>query len=332
MTSAVGVEMTRFGGAVDLRPLRQQPRAQPGHRPDARQQDQAARGVVEQVEADDHFLRAEIEAVDPVHQRVEHRNDQQQADQFVQQTAQRHLPAGGVLHAGADEGENAAADVGADHQTDRHRQADHAGAGQGRGEQDGGEAGVGNHREQRADQGVEQDVAGQRGENHLHALGVGDRRGGLDDQLQRENDQPQADADPAHLPEPRLFARQKENHPEEDQQRRQPRQVKRQHPRHQRGTDVGAEHGRQRRGQRHQALTDKGGDEHGGGVAALHHGGHDDAGDERQPALGHVLADHMAQVGTVDPQDAGSDDVRAPDQQGHGGKQIEQGEHAGPLW
>ena len=149
-------------------------------------------------------------------------------------------------------------------------------------------------------------------------MGLGDRRGGFDDQLQRQNDQPQADADPAHLPKPRLFARQKENHPEEDQQRRQPRQIEGQHPRHQRGTDVGAEHGRQGRGQRHQALADKGSDEHGGGVAALDHRGHDDPGDERQPALGHVLANHMAQIGTVDPQDAGSDDVRAPDQQGHG--------------
>ncbi|MNN41015.1 hypothetical protein D3C81_1551080 [compost metagenome] len=241
------------------------------------------------------------------------------------------MPPGRVLHAGAHESENAAADVGADHQTDRHRQADHTGAGQCRGEQHGGEARVGNHREQCADQGVEKDIAGQRGEDHLDPLSVSDRRSGLDDQLQRENDQPQTDADPAHLPEPRLFARQKENHPEENQQRRQPRQVKRQHPRHQRGTDVGAEHGRQRRGQRHQALADERGHEHGRGIAALHHRGNDDAGDKGQPALGHVLANHMAQVGAVHPQDAGSNDVRAPDQQGDGGKQIEQGEHADPL-
>jgi hypothetical protein len=209
---------------------------------------------------------------------------------------------------------------------------DHAGAGQGCGEQNGREAGVGNHREQRANQGVEQDIAGQRGENHLHPLGMGDRRGGLNDQLQRQNDQPQPDRHPAHLPKARLFARQKENHPEENQQRRQPRQVERQHPRHQRGTDVGAEHGRQCRRQRHQALADERGHEHGRGVAALHHRGDDDAGDKGQPALGHVLANHMAQVGAVHPQDAGSDDVRAPDQQGHGGKQIEQGEHADPLY
>lgn len=227
-----------------------------------------------------HFLRAEIEAVDPVHQRVEHRDDQQQANEFVQQTAQRHLPASGVLHAGAHERQHAAANIGANHQTDRHWQADHAGPGEGRGEQHGSEAGIGNHREQRADQSIEQDVASQRGENHLHTLGMGDRCGGFNDQLQRENDQPQTDRYPAHLPKARLFARQKENHPEEDQQRRQPRQVEGQHSRHQRGTDVGAEHGRQRWSQRHQALADEGGDEHGGGVAALHHRSDDDASDK----------------------------------------------------
>ena len=147
---------------------------------------------------------------------------------------------------------------------------------------------------------------------------MGDRPGGFDDQLQRQNDQAQADTDPAHLPDPGLFARQEENHPDKDQQGRQPRQIERQHPRHQRRTDVGAEHGRQGRGQRHQALTDKRGDEHGGGVTALDHRRHHDPGDKRQPALGHVPANHMAQVGAVNPQNAGSDDVRAPDQQGHG--------------
>lgn len=96
------------------------------------------------------------------------------------------------------------------------------------------------------------------------------------------------------------------------------------------GADVGTEHGRQGGHQPHQALADKGGHQHCRGVAALHHGGHQDTGDKRQPALGHVLPDDLAQVGTVDPQDAGTDDVRAPDKQGHGGKQIEQGQHARP--
>jgi len=136
----------RRGLAVGLFPFGQQPRADPGHRADARQQDQAATDVVEQVEADDHALGAVIQAVHPQHERVEHRDDQQQADQFVQQAAQGHLASGGVLHVGAEEGEHAAADVGADHQADGHVQAGSVRRRPGWRSAVRREAGVGNHR------------------------------------------------------------------------------------------------------------------------------------------------------------------------------------------
>ncbi len=171
------------------------------------------------MEGDDHALGAVVQTVHPAHERVEYGDDQQQADQFVQQAAQRDLATGGVLHAGAEEGQHATADVGADHQADGHVQADHSGAGQRCRQQYGGQAGVGNHCEQRADQGVQQDVASQRGEDDFDALGMGNRPGGFDDQLQGENDQAQADPDPSHLARSRLFARQEENHPQKDQQR-----------------------------------------------------------------------------------------------------------------
>ncbi|MNP03166.1 hypothetical protein D3C76_950420 [compost metagenome] len=145
--------------------------------------------------------------------------------------------------------------------------------------------------------------------------------------MQGENDQAQADTDAAQLSGPGLFAREKKDHPEEDQQRRQPRQVESQHPRHQRRTDIGAEHDRQRRGQGHQPLTDKGGHQHCRRVTALDHGGHQDPGKESQRTPGHVLTQHAPQVGAIHPQDAGTHNVRAPDQQRHGGKQIEQGQH-----
>ena len=285
------------------------------------------------MEGDDHALDAVVQAVHPAYERVEHRNDQQQTDQFVQQAAQGHLTTGSVLHAGAEKSQYTAADVGADHQADGHVQADHAGTGQGGREQHRSKAGVGNHGEQRAHQGVQQDIAGQRSEDDFDALGMGNGPGGFDDQLQREDDQAQADSDPAQLPCSRLLARQEENHPEEDQQRRQPGQIERQHPRHQGRADVCAKHGGQGRREAHQPLADKRSHQHRGGVTALHHGRHQDTGDKCQPALGHVLPDDLAQIGTVDPQDAGSDDMRAPDKQGHGGKQIEQGQHARPpVW
>ncbi|MNB93942.1 hypothetical protein D3C75_410860 [compost metagenome] len=71
-----GVKMPGLGRAVGQRALRQHPGAKPGHRFEAGQQDQAAHSVVEQVKANDHFLRAEIQAIEPVHQRIEHWNDQ----------------------------------------------------------------------------------------------------------------------------------------------------------------------------------------------------------------------------------------------------------------
>ncbi|MCY1300901.1 hypothetical protein D3C81_1354400 [compost metagenome] len=42
------------------------------------------------------------------------------------------------------------------------------------------------------------------------------------------------------------------------------------------------------------------------------------------------MAEHAAQVGAVDAEDAGADDMGAPYQQGHGGEQIEQFQHGEP--
>jgi hypothetical protein len=179
---------------------------------------------------------------------------------------------------------------------------------------------------------VEQNIAGQRGEQYLDALGVGDRRGGLDDQLQRQHDQAQADRHAAHLADAGLLAREKEHDAEKQQQRRQPGQVEGQHPRHQRRADVGAEHDRQRRGQCHQALADEGSGQHGRGIAALHDGGHQDAGQKCQRWPRHVFAEQAPQVAAVDAQNAGTNDVRAPDQQGYRGKKIKQGQHESAPW
>lgn len=54
---------------------------------------------------------------------------------------------------------------------------------------------------------------------------AGHRLGGGDDQLERQDDQAEADEYPAELAEAGLFAAEEENHAEEDQQWRKPRQV-----------------------------------------------------------------------------------------------------------
>ncbi|MCY1396000.1 hypothetical protein D9M71_109590 [compost metagenome] len=322
--------MARARGALGRFPIRHDQCAEACHVVGQRQAGEAAHGVVQHVEGDHQFLGAERPAIHPLGQRPYQRQRQGAAGELEQQAAEGHAAAGGVLRGRADQGDDAAAEIGADHQAQRDFQRDHLGRRQGCGEQHGGQAGIGNHGEQGAGQGIQHHIAGEAGEQHLDPLGLGHRRGGGDDQLQGEDDQAEADEHPAELAEARLLAGQEEDHAEEDQQRRQPRQVEGQHPRHQRGPDVGAEHDRQRRRQRHQAGGDEGGDQQGGGVAALHQGGDADPGGEGQRPSLHAVAEHAAQVGAVDAEDAGADDMGAPYQQGHGGEQIEQFQHGEP--
>ncbi|SSM29182.1 Uncharacterised protein [Klebsiella pneumoniae] len=74
---------------------------------------------------------------------------------------------------------------------------------------------------------------------------------GLDNQLEGQQDQPQTNPHPSKLPGAGLLAAEEENHPDKYQQRRQPRQVEGQHPRHQRRPDVGPQHHHQRWHQTH---------------------------------------------------------------------------------
>ena len=69
------------------------------------------------------------------------------------------------------------------------------------GEQHHGEAGVGDHGEQRRDQHVEQHVAGQRGEDHLYTRGLGQGTRRKHDQLQGEDDQAEADEGATEAPD-----------------------------------------------------------------------------------------------------------------------------------
>ena len=326
------VEVARAGDAVFVRAIRQQPITEARHQPDRGQHQHAAQAVVEQVKADHQLLGPPLQAVQPVGQRIEKRHHQQQADQFVQQAAQGHAASGRGLQAAGEKGQHAAADIGANHQANGHRQANQTGAGQRRGKQHGGQAGIGNQRKQRADQRIQQQVAGQRGEQHANALLLGDRCGSGDDQLKRQQHQPQPNGHATKLTGAGLFAREKEHHPEKDQQWAQPAQVEGQHAGHQRRADVCTEHDCQRGSQRHQSLSDKRSDQQRGGIAALHQRGHADAGSKGQWALADVMAKHLAQVRAIHPQDAGTDDMGAPDQQGDGRQKIQQGEHGAAPW
>ena len=121
-----------------------------------------------------------------VGQHVNERQNQQAAHQLKQQASQRHTARGGVGGAVVEHRQQAGTEVGANHQTQRNREGNHTSGGQCRGQQHGGQAGITDDGEHRANQRIQQNIAGQRGENHLHAVGLGDRRDRLNDQLQRQ--------------------------------------------------------------------------------------------------------------------------------------------------
>jgi hypothetical protein len=152
----------------------------------------------------------------------------------------------------------------------------------------------------------------------------GQRSGRGDDQLQCQGDQPEADQHPAEGADAAVLARDEEDHADEDQERREPGQVEREHHCHQAGADVGAEHHRQGGAGGDQVLADEGGDDQAGGGARLHQAGDAEAGEQGADAVAEAVRQDPAQVLPEHPQHAGADDVRPPDQQGDRGEEVEE--------
>ena len=99
------------------------------------------------------------------------RRHQHHAQRLEHQVAQGDLAHGDGRFGGGEHGQHAAAQVGAQHQAQSHVQRHHAGAGHGRDQQHDGQAGIGQHRQQRAHGDLQQQVAVERGEHSLHSRG-----------------------------------------------------------------------------------------------------------------------------------------------------------------
>ena len=210
---------------------------------------------------------------------------------------------------------SAAAEVGAEHHAERHGKREHLQAGEGGEQKHDGEARIAEDGQERRDQHVEQHVAGQRREDHLHAGGLDDGLGRDRDPLQREHDESEPDQDASEAPDLRVLARKEQADADEDEQRREPRKIERQDDGHQRGSDVGAEHQRKRLRGADQALARERGDDQRGRGAALDERSHAQPRHERRAAMGYAAPQDAAQVAAVEAQDAGAHDVRAPHQQ-----------------
>ena len=129
---------------------------------------------------------------------MDKRQDNQAAHQLKQQTAQRHAASGGIGCAVVEHRQQAGTEVGADDQAQRDRERYDARRRQRGRQQDGCQAGIADDGKHGANQRIQHDVAGQRGEDDLYAIRLSNRRHRLHDQLQRQ--QYQAKTDP-HSPQ-----------------------------------------------------------------------------------------------------------------------------------
>ena len=188
--------------------------------------------VVENVEVDNQFGFRQRQLLHGGRQHVDKRQNNQATHQLKQQATQRHTAGGGVSGAVVEHGQQARTQVGANHQTQRHREGDDPGGGQRGGQQYGGQARVADNGKHGANQRIQQNITGQRRENHLHAVGLSDGCDRLHNQLQRQQNQPQADTHAAQLPFAGLLAAQEEGDADKNQQRRQPRKIESQDTRH----------------------------------------------------------------------------------------------------
>jgi len=279
------------------------------------------------VEVDDERAVLDVEAAGKRVDIRQQRYDDDAADQAEQEIAEADPPRFRRRCHRVHHREQPAAEIGAEHEPERDIERDHVRCRERRGQQHDGETRIREHREQRGDDHVEQRVAGERSGDDLDAGRLSQRLRGGDDQLQRENDETETDQ---HSPEAtvlRVLAPHEQRYADDDEQRREPAQIEREHERHQRGADVGTQHHRERRRCRDQALTGECREHQRRRVAALDQRGDAETGEKRAPARCDAAAQDSPQIAAVEPQNARAHDVRAPDEQRHAGNDVEDRQH-----
>ena len=204
------IEIARLGGIVHVVPGGQQAL---GHARDLlgkKQEPKRNDDIEQEVEIDGDLSVVEGCRREQLFDVGQQRHDDGAADQTEQEIAQRHAPRFGRRSHGIEHREQAASEIGAQHQAQRDMQGNHLRRRQRGGEQHHRKAGIGKHGEYRGDEHVEQHVAGQRAEDDLHPCASGQRLRGKHDQLQRQDDQTEPDQNAAETTElARLAAHEK---------------------------------------------------------------------------------------------------------------------------
>ena len=197
-------------------------------------------------------------------------------------------------------------------------------------QQHAGDAGMRGPGHDRADQDAEHGVAGDGVHQHADARRVLGRRQRVEQDVQRQQHQPEADRDAAEILDARTRTVAEGEQADDEQHRRHRGDVERQHLHDQRGADIGAEHDGKRRHQRDQAFGGKRTRDQRGRRAALQQRGEAEPGGKRREAVVQRLRQQPPQVRAERAQDAAVDHVQAPQQQRHAAHQVEQN-HASHL-
>jgi hypothetical protein len=174
-----------------------------------------------------------------------------------------------------------------------------------------------------ADHNAEHGIAGDGVHEHAHAGRVLRRRQGVEQDMQRQQHQAEADRDAADVLDARARAAAEGDEADDEQHRRHRGDVERQDLDDQRGPDIGAEHDRERRNQADQAFGGERTRDQRGGGAALQQRGQADTGRECSKTVSQRARQQRAEIGTERAQDAALDHVQAPQQQRHATHQVE---------
>ena len=161
--------MFRLQAHIQFRRIGDNALTQTSHRAGERHHHHAANQVVKDVEIDHQFRIRKRQPLHRVRQHMHKWQDQQTAYQLKQQAPQRHATRIRGCGTVIDHRQDAGTQVSANHKAKRHVKRDDACRGKRGGKQHGGKAGITDHRKHRANERIQQDIAGQRGENDFDA-------------------------------------------------------------------------------------------------------------------------------------------------------------------
>ncbi len=251
--------------------------------------------------------------------------DQRDADDAVEEIADGQAIARGIVAPGALEHRvDGAAEIGPEHQCHGRIGRDEMRIGQRHHQQHARDAGMHDPGDGGAEDDAQRDVGGDRLHEHAHRRRLLGRRERVDQDMERQQHQAEADRHPAEILDARSRPAAERHQAEHEQDRRDGRDVERQHLDDQRGADIGAQHDRHRGDQADEAFRSKGGGDERRCRAALEKRGEAESGREGAETVPQRSRQQQPEIRAEGAQDAAVDHVKAPQQQRHATHQIEQ--------